>query len=75
MMSFLSGSQLGDTLSLMQTLESIFSASYLKGDGSIPNVIPEVANLHAAALSAWTLLLTNMPPGSLTDLMDSKALP
>nr|XP_015838666.1 PREDICTED: interferon-related developmental regulator 2 isoform X1 [Tribolium castaneum] len=75
MMGFLSGRQLGDTLSLMQNLETIFSASYLKGDGSIPNVTAEVANLHAAALSAWTLLLTNMPLGSLTDLMDSKALP
>ncbi|KAJ3642161.1 hypothetical protein Zmor_024970 [Zophobas morio] len=75
MMGFLSGSQLGDVLSLMQNLETIFSGSYLKGDGSIPNITSEVANLHAAALSAWTLLLTNMPPGSLTDLIDTKTLP
>ncbi|KAH0816120.1 hypothetical protein MTP99_017127 [Tenebrio molitor] len=75
MMGFLSGRQLGDILSLMQNLEGIFSGSYLKGDGSIPNITPEVANLHAAALSAWTLLLTNMPPGSLTDLISSKTLP
>lgn len=74
-MGFLSGCELGDSLTLMRGLESIFSGSYFKGDGSIPTIAPEIANLHAASLSAWTLLLTNMPPGALTDLMDSKSLP
>lgn len=74
-MAFLSGCELGDILTLMRGLETIFSGSYFKGDGSIPTVASEMANLHAAALSAWTLLLTNMAPGALTDLIDSKSLP
>lgn len=75
MMGFISACALGDTLSLMQSMETIFSGSYLKGDGSVPNILPETANLHAAALSAWTLLLTNIDPSNLTELIDSKTLP
>lgn len=53
---------MGDVLELMQQLQVIFAGSYLKGDGSIPNVVADVAALHAAALSAWTLLFTLMAP-------------
>ncbi|XP_018321148.1 interferon-related developmental regulator 1 [Agrilus planipennis] len=60
LLTFLSGDDMGDVLQLMQGFQHIFSGSYLKGDGTIPNVTPEVASLHAAALSSWTLLLTLM---------------
>uniref|UniRef100_A0A0A9XFE8 Interferon-related developmental regulator 1 n=1 Tax=Lygus hesperus TaxID=30085 RepID=A0A0A9XFE8_LYGHE len=42
----------------MATLEGVFSASYHKGDGAVPSIAPELAPLHYAALSAWSLLLT-----------------
>ncbi|XP_075230443.1 interferon-related developmental regulator 1 isoform X1 [Lycorma delicatula] len=54
-------SYLGNTDTLvetMRTLQQVFASSYPKGDGSVPNILPEVAALHAAALSAWSLLLT-----------------
>ena len=51
-----------DVVQLMQSLETIFSGSYLKGNGTVPMVSPELASLHAAALSAWSLLLTLMAP-------------
>lgn len=43
---------------IMTILEGVFSASYHKGDGTVPAITPEVAPLHYAALSAWSLLLT-----------------
>lgn len=60
---------MGDVLSLMQTLEGVFSGSYLKGDGSVPNITPELAMLHAAAISSWTLLFTLMSPGDVYNMM------
>ena len=45
----------------MEFMESIFRASYLKGDGNHPNVKPEMFLLHITALECWTLLLTIVP--------------
>lgn len=67
LLSFLANT--GDVDETMSTLESIFSGSYRKGDGSIPTVAPEIASLHYAALSAWSLLLT------ITDLSSLSSLP
>lgn len=56
MLGFLSSSEaLAD---ILRTLQQIFCLSYVKGDGTTPNVTPEMATLHASALSAWCLLLT-----------------
>lgn len=56
MLGFLdSSAALADT---HRTLLSVFSGSYRKGDGSPALVSVELATLHAAALSAWSLLLT-----------------
>lgn len=60
---------MGDVLVLMQQLESIFSGSYLKGDGSVPNVSTEIGALHASALSSWTLLFTLMNPGDVYSML------
>jgi len=56
----------------MQHLESIFAGSYLKGDDSVPSVSPDVANLHAAALSAWTLLCTLLPAGNIRTFFNGR---
>nr|AEE62826.1 unknown [Dendroctonus ponderosae] len=75
-MTFLSSSDLGENLLLMRQLETIFSGSYLKGDGSVPNTSPENGAMHAAALNAWSLLFTLMVPGNIgTMINNSKSLP
>nr|CAD7460361.1 unnamed protein product [Timema tahoe] len=67
--SFLAGGEMADVVQLMHSLENIFSASYLKGNGTVPLVTADQALLHAAALSAWSLLLTLMSPGDIYILM------
>lgn len=52
-----------DVMERMRALEAIYSGSYLKGDGTMPSITPETGGLHAAALSAWSLLLTLLSPG------------
>ncbi|XP_014244492.1 interferon-related developmental regulator 1 [Cimex lectularius] len=81
LLSFLANTEdIGDT---MQTLENVFSASYHKGDGSVPSVSQDHAILHNAALSSWSLLLTvieldsaiNIPTiRQLSELLDSPHL-
>ncbi|XP_060530073.1 interferon-related developmental regulator 2 [Cylas formicarius] len=74
--AFLTDVEVGEILTLMQQLEAIFAGSYLKGDGIAPNVTTEVAQLHAAALSSWSLLFTLMAPGNIATMMNnSKVLP
>ena len=63
LLSFLAGGEMQDVMDQMRTLQAIYSASYLKGDGTLPTIAPDVGGLHAAALSAWSLLLTLMSPG------------
>ncbi|XP_034241986.1 interferon-related developmental regulator 2 [Thrips palmi] len=63
LLTFLAGGEMQDVMERMRALEAIFSGSYLKGDGTMPTVTPETGGLHAAALSAWSLLLTLMAPG------------
>ncbi|XP_072378592.1 interferon-related developmental regulator 2 [Diabrotica undecimpunctata] len=73
---FLSGGEIGDVLILMQQLEAIYSVSYLKGDGTIPTISPDLGVLHAAAIQAWNLLFTLLSPGNIgTMINNSKALP
>jgi hypothetical protein len=60
---------MADVIQLMESLETIFSGSYLKGNGTVPVVSAELASLHAAALSAWNLLLTLMDPDDIYVLM------
>ncbi|KAJ8965275.1 hypothetical protein NQ314_004238 [Rhamnusium bicolor] len=73
--TFLSGGEIGEVIILMQQLEAIFSASYLKGDGAVPNIAPETATFHASALSAWSLLFTLITPGNIGTMINSKSLP
>lgn len=71
MNQFLSGNEATDTMEIMQLLSSIFSGSYLKGNGAIANISTDVAALHAAAISAWTLLLTVMTSADIYNLLAS----
>lgn len=71
LVTFLAGGEMGDVLDLMHQFEGIFRGSYLKGDDSVPNVSPEIAALHSAALSAWTLLFTLMSPGDVYSMLNT----
>lgn len=71
MNQFLSGNDATDTMEIMQLLSSIFSGSYLKGNGAIANISTDVAALHAAAISSWTLLLTVITSADIYNLLAS----
>ncbi|XP_076220825.1 interferon-related developmental regulator 1-like isoform X2 [Nomia melanderi] len=71
MNQFLSGNDAADTFEIVQLLSGIFSGSYLKGNGAVPIISSEVAALHAAAISSWTLLLTVMTPADIYNFIAS----
>jgi len=71
MNQFLSGNDATDTMEISQLLSSIFSGSYLKGNGAIANISTDVAALHVAAISSWTLLLTVMTSADIYNLFAS----
>ncbi|XP_031786163.1 interferon-related developmental regulator 2 isoform X2 [Nasonia vitripennis] len=71
MNQFLSGNDASDTIEITHFLSSVFAGSYLKGNGAVATVSAEVASLHAAAISAWTLLLTIMAPSDVYNLFGS----
>lgn len=56
---------------VMQALEAAFSASYLKGNGAVPNHSPELTALHSNSISAWSLLLTLLSPQRLQTMVES----
>lgn len=60
---FLGGGEMAEVVSTMQVLESVFSASYSKKDGTIPAPPADLQALHCAALSSWSLLLTLLTSG------------
>lgn len=71
MNQFLSGNDAVDTVEIVQLLSNIFSGSYLKGNGAIANISTDMAALHAAAISSWTLLLTIMTSADIYNLLTS----
>ncbi|KAJ6627060.1 Interferon-related developmental regulator 1 [Pseudolycoriella hygida] len=74
LLNFFGGDDIGDVITLMQHFEGIFSGSYLKGDKTPAAVAAEAGSLHAAALSAWGLLLTLIPPGDFCSLMTNNSM-
>jgi hypothetical protein len=54
----------------MNSLEKVFSGSYLKGDGSARMLTPDVYKLHTSALTAWSLLLSIVPSSSASTFVD-----
>lgn len=75
--TFVSVTDLEEVKTVMNTLESVFKASYLKGDGVAPTHTPEVTSLHCSALAAWSLLLSISPPGTVMEIVKThlKKLP
>ncbi|XP_071961068.1 interferon-related developmental regulator 2-like [Antedon mediterranea] len=59
--AFIAAGDMQVVIEIMDNLTQVFSASFLKGDGSVPLHSPGIHSLHCAALSAWTLLLTIAP--------------
>lgn len=72
MNQFYSGDDASDTIEIIQLLSSIFAGSYLKGNGAVAMVSADMAALHAAAISAWTLLLTVMAPADIYNLISTE---
>lgn len=72
MNQFLSGNNVTDTMEIAHLLSSIFAGSYLKENGAIANISTDVAALHVAALSSWTLLMTAMTPADIYNLLASE---
>lgn len=61
---FITNNGLDSIESIMDLFQSIFAASFFKGNGAIPTHTNEVSSLHSSALYAWTLLLTIYTPSA-----------
>ncbi|XP_026328576.1 interferon-related developmental regulator 1 [Hyposmocoma kahamanoa] len=72
---FLLEEDLTEILEVMRMYETIFSGSYLKGDGSVKvsGSAVEEGLLHAAALDGWALLLTLLSPQHAHTLLHTQA--
>jgi len=55
---FLGGGEMAEVVAIMEVMETVFSPSYKKKDGTVPTVLPEKQALHCSSLSSWALLLT-----------------
>jgi hypothetical protein len=75
LLSFIGSDDIGDLIQLMQTFETIFSGSYMKGDQSPSSASVDAGILHSSALSAWGLLLTLIPPAHFVTAMSQKVQP
>ncbi|CAH1644579.1 unnamed protein product [Spodoptera littoralis] len=66
---------LNEILEVMRMYETIFSGSYLKGDGSVKvsGAAVEEGAWHAAALDAWALLLPLLAPAHALALLTNQA--
>jgi len=68
---FLGGGEMAEVVKMMNILEGIFSASFLRGDGSVPVHSVDMLSLHTAALSSWALLATLLSNGDAYRMVDS----
>lgn len=55
---------------IMEFLLTVFSGSFLKGNGTVPNLNPQTTALHASALLAWCLLATVQPVSTVLKLTE-----
>ncbi|XP_050676054.1 interferon-related developmental regulator 2 [Leptidea sinapis] len=65
---------LTEVIEVMKTFESIFSGSYLKGDGSVKvsGAAVEEGAFHAAAVDGWALLLAACTPERARQLLQQQ---
>ncbi|XP_075970953.1 interferon-related developmental regulator 1 isoform X2 [Anticarsia gemmatalis] len=70
---YLMEDDLTEILEVMRVYETIFSGSYLKGDGSVKvsGAAVEEGGVHAAALDAWAVLLPLLAPAHALQLLSS----
>ncbi|XP_054164174.1 interferon-related developmental regulator 2-like [Oppia nitens] len=61
---FITNNGLDSVDSVMDLFQSIFGASFFKGNGAVPTHTNEISSLHASALYSWTLLLTLYTPSA-----------
>ncbi|PVD24470.1 hypothetical protein C0Q70_14953 [Pomacea canaliculata] len=54
MCCFLATDDFEDTQTIMSSLEDIFSQCYRKGDGTMPQMNPDLSLLHNRCLAAWS---------------------
>ncbi|XP_059078298.1 interferon-related developmental regulator 1-like isoform X2 [Tigriopus californicus] len=66
---FLSSSDLNEFPQVMDTMETVFKASYNNNEPT--KHTEDILSLHEAALSSWTLLLTLLPPSKAFKLLES----
>lgn len=74
LLHFLGGDDVGDLIVLCQMFEGIFAGSYLKGDNTPSLANSDAGSLHAAALGAWSLLMTLIPSGDVISLIETKQI-
>lgn len=72
LVTFLAGGEMGEVAEHMRILETIFAASYVRGDDTVPNVGDDAGTLHAAAIGAWGLLFTLMSPSEVYSTMGNE---
>ncbi|CAH0700213.1 unnamed protein product [Spodoptera exigua] len=72
---YLMEDDLSEILEVMRMYETIFSGSYLKGDGSVKvsGAAVDAGACHAAALDGWALLLPLLAPGHALALLTNQA--
>lgn len=68
---FLGGEEIAEVVQVMKLLETIFSASSPKKDGTVASLSPEQTGLHTACLSAWALLSTLLSPAQIFERTNS----
>jgi hypothetical protein len=65
---FLAGGEIAEFITVMDDLEKIFKLSYSRKNNDLSS---EILALHTSALSAWTLLLTMVPPSHAYSMLAS----
>lgn len=66
---FMGGGEMAEVVSVMTSLESVFSGSYNKADHT-----PDISSLHAACVSGWSLLLSLQSPGEVHRLAQDNVI-
>lgn len=71
MCCYIAADEVEDLAFCLTCLESIFSASYKKGDGSIPSHSPQTQAFHCSALQCWSVLLAICPHSKIEKSLDN----
>ncbi|XP_043563661.1 interferon-related developmental regulator 2-like isoform X1 [Chiloscyllium plagiosum] len=68
---YIAANEAEDLASCLACLESVFSASYIKGDGLVPSHNSQTQVLHYNALQSWSLLVTICPTSKIQKLLEN----